>query len=62
MADVGERVATNEANVESLQKSDKDQWAAIRLLQNRLPVWATLLISVLTFALGCSLTYARLAA
>lgn len=35
---------------------------AIDQLKNRLPVWATALISVLTFFLGCSVTYAALAA
>jgi len=47
-------------DIENLKDSDKRQWVVIEKLQNRLPVWATLLISVLTFALGVSLTYARL--
>jgi NO-binding membrane sensor protein with MHYT domain len=49
------------ARIENLETSDKEQWAAIDRLQNRLPVWATLLISLLTFALGVALTYASLA-
>lgn len=47
-----------EKEIEALQGSDRDQWDAINHLRNRLPVWATLLISVLTFALGAALTYA----
>lgn len=38
--------------IENLQDSDVRQWQAIEKLQNRLPVWATILISVLTFFLG----------
>jgi len=49
------------ARIEILETSDKEQWVAIDRLQNRLPVWATLLISLLTFALGAALTYASLA-
>jgi hypothetical protein len=45
----------------NLKESDKLQWEAIEKLQNRLPVWATLLISLLTFALGAAMTYAALA-
>ncbi|MBN1392936.1 MAG: hypothetical protein JW947_09055 [Sedimentisphaerales bacterium] len=47
-----------EKEIETLKESDKKQWEAIDHLRNRLPVWATLLISVLTFALGATLTYA----
>jgi len=44
-------------NVETAQ--DK-QWEAIETLQRRPPVWATATISLLTFLLGASLTYAGL--
>lgn len=44
--------------LDTLKASDKRQWAAIERLQNRLPVWATLLMSVLTFFLGCAITMA----
>jgi hypothetical protein len=47
-----------ESRIESLETSDTKQWLAIERLQNRLPVWATLLISVLTFALGVATTAA----
>lgn len=46
--------------IENLEKSDKKQWEVIERIQNRLPAWATLAISLLTFLLGCSLTYAAL--
>ena len=49
------------ADVKQLQKDTDDQWTAINLLRNRLPAWATIVISLLTFLLGCSLTYAGLA-
>lgn len=45
----------------TLETSDSRQWAMIDRLQHRLPVWATLVISVLTFALGAAMTYASLA-
>ncbi|MBN1807186.1 MAG: hypothetical protein JW837_18210 [Sedimentisphaerales bacterium] len=41
--------------IENLEDSDRDQWEAIKKIQNRLPVWATAVISLLTFLLGCSL-------
>ena len=44
--------------IDTLKNSDERQWAAIEKLQNRLPVWATLLISLLTFFLGCAITVA----
>ncbi|MBA7608067.1 hypothetical protein ES703_15242 [subsurface metagenome] len=44
-----------------LEKNDEDQWDAINQLRNRLPVWATMIISLLTFLLGCSITYAAIA-
>jgi len=49
------------AGVKQLQKENDEQWTAINQLRNRLPVWATIVISLLTFLLGCSLTYAGLA-
>lgn len=42
----------NTKDIEHLKESDKSQWGAIRALQNRLPVWATIVISLLTFLLG----------
>ena len=47
-----------EEAVDTLKKSDERQWEAIERLQNRLPVWATLVFSILTFAIGCVSTYA----
>jgi len=46
--------------IKNLEDSDKDQWQVINQLRNRLPVWATLLISILTFLLGAALTYASM--
>lgn len=43
--------------IENLQESDTKQWQAIEKLQNRLPVWATLIISILTFLLGLSVGF-----
>ena len=43
------------SEIRTLKDSDKKQWDAIDKLQNRLPVWATILISVLTFFLGCAI-------
>ena len=48
-------------DIMNLKNSEKEQWDAIKGLQNRLPVWATLMISVLMFALGATMTYAAFA-
>jgi hypothetical protein len=49
------------AEVKFCKKETEDQWTAINNLRNRLPTWATITISLLTFLLGCSLTFAALA-
>lgn len=41
----------------SLETSDERLWEAIDKLRNRPPVWATAVISLLTFLLGCAVTY-----
>lgn len=43
-----------------LEEDNEDQWKVINQLRNRPPVWATAIISLLTFLLGCSITYAAL--
>ena len=48
------------AEIANLKQSDEKQWQAIKKIQNRPPIWATAVISLLTFLLGCSLTYAGL--
>lgn len=50
-----------EARLTEREKQDEDQWMAINALRNRLPTWATIVISLLTFMLGCSVTLAALA-
>jgi hypothetical protein len=40
-----------------LEQSDSEQWETINQLRNRPPVWATAVISLLTFLLGASVTY-----
>ena len=47
-----ERIGVNEEAINTLKESDKEQWEAINALRKRLPNWATILISVLTFFLG----------
>ncbi len=49
------------SDIEQIKESDKKQWLAIEKLQARLPVWATTVISILSFLLGAALTYASLA-
>lgn len=46
-----------ESKIQSLEDSDAKQWEAIEKLQNRLPVWATIIISLLTFLLGLSIGF-----
>lgn len=50
----------NRRRLLSLEKDNEEQWEVINQLRNRPPVWATAIISLLTFLLGCSLTYAAL--
>lgn len=45
----------NATKIAQLEKSDADQWTAINALRNRLPVWGTLVVSLLTFLLGFTL-------
>ena len=52
-----ERIGINETEIESLKDSDVRQWALIEKIQNRPPLWATTIMSFMTFLLGCSLTY-----
>jgi len=51
-------VAGHAEAIGTLKESDEKQWKAIEKLQNRLPLWATTTISILTFAIGCVSTYA----
>jgi hypothetical protein len=57
--------ARHEAEIVALQEDnrrqdavDKEQWDAINALRNRLPLWATLVISLLTGLLGFLATIA----
>lgn len=45
----------------NVEDETKKQWKILDQLRNRLPVWATLVISLLTFLLGASVTYAAFA-
>jgi hypothetical protein len=47
-----------ENRLKNLEDSDSKQWITIDQLRNRLPVWGTVIISLLTFLLGCALTFA----
>ena len=51
-------VAGHTEAINTLKESEERQWMAIEKLQNRLPVWATMVFSLLTFAIGCVTTYA----
>ncbi len=51
---IDERMSNVEAETEK-------QWKVLDQLRNRLPVWATIVISLLTFFLGASVTYAAFA-
>lgn len=50
-----------ESEVRMLKESDKLQWNAIDKIRDRLPVWGTIVISILMFALGATMTYASMA-
>jgi len=51
-------VATHTEAIKTLKDSEEKIWDAIEKLQSRLPVWATMVFSLLTFAIGCVGTYA----
>lgn len=51
---IDERISKVEAETEK-------QWKVLDQLRNRLPVWATIVISLLTFLLGGAITYATFA-
>jgi len=61
MADKCEAHSGLVSDVKNLYASDKKQWDAIERLQNRLPIWATLVISVLSAISTWALTYASFA-
>jgi len=42
----------NNQRIKTLEESDTDQWLAINQLRNRPPVWATLLIAILSGVSG----------
>jgi hypothetical protein len=48
--------ATLTAEVANLKESDEHQWKAIDKIENRVPTWATFLISGLTGAIGVLIT------
>lgn len=52
--------AVHDSRISRLETDTVEQWTAINQLRNRLPGWATAVISLLTFLLGCSVTYAGL--
>ncbi len=55
-------MAVIDNRVQRLEKDTTDQWDAIndlrRFMRKLVPVWVTIVISVLTFITGCSLTFA----
>ena len=44
-------------DIANLKDSDKLQWEAINKIQNRLPVWATLLLTVMGGVVGWALAF-----
>ena len=51
----------NETEIKNLRQSDLDQWTAINQLRNRLPLWATVILMVMSGLVGSALTYAAVA-
>ena len=47
--------------ISKVETETEKQWKVLDQLRNRLPVWATIVISLLTFLLGASVTYAAFA-
>ena len=55
-------IAVIESEVDRLKADTEHQWKAIheleRFMRKLVPVWVTIVVSVLTFITGCSLTFA----
>ena len=51
-----------QGRVDRLEQDSGDQWTAINSLRNRLPVWATVVMMVLSAMIGSAFTYAAVAA
>lgn len=50
-----------EARLSTVEDDTEKQWTVLDKLRNRPPVWATVVIALLTGFLGASATYASLA-
>ncbi len=50
-----------QGRMKSLEKDSDEQWKTINGLRNRLPVWATAVMMVLSAFVGSALTYAAVA-
>ena len=51
-----------QGRVGRLEQDSDEQWKTINSLRNRLPVWATVVMMVLSGLIGSALTYAAVAA
>lgn len=55
-------IAVIENQVDRLQQDTAEQWKSIheleKFMRKLVPVWVTIVVSVLTFITGCSLTFA----
>jgi hypothetical protein len=50
-----------EARIEKVEESIKMQWEVIDKIRNRPPAYVSIIYAILTFLLGCSVSYATLA-
>ena len=50
-----------DARLNTVEDDNEKQWTVLDKLRNRPPVWATVVIALLTGILGASATYASLA-
>jgi len=59
-----ERVGIVETEVDTLKKSDDDQWTAInelrRFMHKLVPIWVTIVLMAMSFLTGGALTFASL--
>lgn len=58
--ELGQRVIGLEENIRVNRDDHAEMWQAIDGLRNRLPTWATAVISLLTFLCGVLGTWARM--
>lgn len=59
-AELRARVVGHDLTLRQNTEEHQELWEAVEKLRNRPPIWATTVISLLSFACGALLTYAKM--